>query len=127
MRDTLEDPTATNDDLAAVVGRDPSLAARLLKIANSAFYGFRSQVETISRASAILGMQKIHDLVLAASVTKAFDGIKGKLGAGRDDEIVITDVDVVVEFEPVLVGMQPPHAGAADDAPGSPCGEGLLR
>jgi HD-like signal output (HDOD) protein len=58
---------------------DPALAARVLRMANSAFYGFRSQVETISRAANILGMQKIHDLVLAASVSKAFDGIDNEL------------------------------------------------
>ena len=79
LREVMESENASMADAAEVISLDPALAARVLRMANSAFYGFRSQVETISRAANILGMQKIHDLVLAASVSKAFDGISNEL------------------------------------------------
>jgi HD-like signal output (HDOD) protein len=66
-------------DVAEILSLDPALAARILRMANSAFYGFRSQVDTVTRAANILGMQKIHDIVLAASVSKAFDGLTNEL------------------------------------------------
>ena len=74
LREVMESDSASMADAAEVISLDPALAARVLRMANSAFYGFRSQVDTITRATNILGMQKIHDLVLAASVSKAFDG-----------------------------------------------------
>jgi HD-like signal output (HDOD) protein len=48
-------------------------------MANSAFYGFRSQIDTIPRAANLLGMQKIHDLALTASVSKALEGVTNDL------------------------------------------------
>ena len=79
LREVMESENAAMADAAEVISLDPALAARVLRMANSAFYGFRSQVDTITRAANILGMQKIHDLVLAASVTKAFEGISNEL------------------------------------------------
>ena len=79
LREVMESENASMADAAEVISLDPALAARVLRMANSAFYGFRSQVDTISRAANILGMQKLHDLVLAAGVSKAFEGIQNEL------------------------------------------------
>ncbi len=79
LREVMESDNASMADVAEVLSLDPALAARVLRMANSAFYGFRAQVDTVSRAANILGMQKIHDLALAAGVSKAFDGITNSL------------------------------------------------
>jgi len=79
LREVMESDNASMADAAEVLSLDPALAARILRMANSAFYGFRSEVDTISRAANILGMQKIHDLVLAASVSKTFEGMNNDL------------------------------------------------
>jgi len=79
LRETMEDDRATLDDVAKVLSLDPALAARILRIANSALYGLRSQVDTVSRAASVLGMQEIHDLTLAASVSKAIEGLDNDL------------------------------------------------
>jgi len=79
LREVMESENASMADAAEVLSLDPALAARILRMANSAFYGFRSEVDTISRAANILGMQKIHDLVLAASVSKTFEGMNNDL------------------------------------------------
>jgi len=78
LREVMESENASMADAAEVLSLDPALAARILRMANSAFYGFRSEVDTISRAANILGMQKIHDLVLAASVSKTFEGMSNE-------------------------------------------------
>jgi len=79
LREVMESEDASMDDAAQVLSLDPALAARVLRMANSAFYGFRSQVDTVSRAANILGMQKIHDLALAASVAKTMEGLSNTL------------------------------------------------
>lgn len=74
--DTLiQDPDSAIDDFASVINTDPALATRLLKIVNSPFYGFPSQINTISRAITIIGTRELNHLVLATSVMNAFSGI----------------------------------------------------
>ena len=79
LREVMEADDTSMADVAEVLSLDPALAARILRMANSAFYGFRSQVDTISRAANILGLQKIHDIALAACVSKAFEGMTNEL------------------------------------------------
>jgi HD-like signal output (HDOD) protein len=75
VKKVIDDPEATMADLAAAISIDPGMTAMVLKLVNSAFYGMPRKVETISRAVGILGMQPLHDLVLAVSVTKSFSGL----------------------------------------------------
>jgi putative nucleotidyltransferase with HDIG domain len=75
----IENPQSTADSVGKVISQDPALTARLLKIANSPFYGFASEIETVSKAVAVLGTKKIRDLVLASSLSSVFDGISSDL------------------------------------------------
>ena len=71
----LEDPNVSAADLGRVISQDTGLAARLLKIVNSSFYGFPSRIETISRAVTIIGLRELRGLVLAASAIETFSRI----------------------------------------------------
>lgn len=53
------------DSVAKVILQDPPLAARILQVANSSFFGQRREVDTISRAILVLGLEMIRNLVLA--------------------------------------------------------------
>lgn len=75
----LDDPMVSASDLGQVISQDASLTARLLKIVNSAFYGFPSRIETVTRAITIIGMRELRGLVLAASVIEAFGNIPNRL------------------------------------------------
>ena len=75
VKKIIDDPDSTMAELSAAISIDPGMTAIVLKLVNSAFYGMPRKVETISRAVGILGMQPLHDLVLAVSVTKAFSGL----------------------------------------------------
>jgi HD-like signal output (HDOD) protein len=75
VKKVIDEPESTMTDLSAAISIDPGMTTIVLKLVNSAFYGMPRKVETISRAVGILGMQPLHDLVLAVSVTKAFSGL----------------------------------------------------
>ncbi len=71
----LQDNTSINT-LSETIEKDHTIAARVLKLINSAFFGVRSQVDSISDAVVLLGYNSIRNLVVSVSVVKAFSGIK---------------------------------------------------
>src|SRR5262249_36603395 len=60
--------------LSALIERDQSLAARLLRLANSALFAVRTKVTGISQAVTLLGFARVRDLVLGLSVWGALEG-----------------------------------------------------
>jgi putative nucleotidyltransferase with HDIG domain len=60
---------ASMEDVGETLGKDQGLTARILKLANSAYYGLQAEVQTVSRAAAVLGMAEIRNIVLALGVT----------------------------------------------------------
>jgi HD-like signal output (HDOD) protein len=82
VRDVVDDPDSTMDDLAEVLKMDPAISARLLRIVNSPLYGFPKQIDTISRAVNIIGMQAINDLVTATTIGRTFSGMTVQLMDG---------------------------------------------
>ncbi len=68
-----EDPKSTVTDLSAAISRDQALSAKVLRMANSAYYGYARRIFTISDAVLILGYGTIRNLVMAASVYNVMD------------------------------------------------------
>ena len=62
----------TAKGLGKIVSIDPSLAAKVLKLSNSAYYGLAQKVTTIDRAITLLGFNTIRKLALSLSVFKIF-------------------------------------------------------
>lgn len=79
VRDVVDNPHSTMDELADVIKLDPAISARLLRIVNSPIYGFAKQVDTITRAVNLLGMQAVNDLVTATTVGRTFSGMTMQL------------------------------------------------
>jgi len=75
LREVVDDPSCDFDDIAEIISIDPSLTLRLLKIVNSAFYGFRGEIETVSHALGVVGTEQLMQLVLATTVVRQFKGI----------------------------------------------------
>lgn len=75
----LDDPTKTARDAEQVIRHDPGLTARLLRLVNSAFYGFPRQISSISHAITIVGARELRDLVLATVVVERFGRLPNKL------------------------------------------------
>lgn len=74
LMEVIDNPLSSAADVADVIGCDPGLTARLLRIVNSAFYSFPSKIDTVSRGVTILGTKELCDLALATSVINMFDG-----------------------------------------------------
>jgi len=72
INEMVEDPECTAVDIAEVIGQDAALTARLLKLVNSPFYNFPSQVDTISMAITIVGTRQLRDLAMAAAIAGRF-------------------------------------------------------
>jgi HD-like signal output (HDOD) protein len=75
LESAIESPNATVDDFSLLLSTDTDLCARLLRMANSAFYSFPAKIETIDRAIGTIGFRQIRELVLMTSVIEAFNGV----------------------------------------------------
>jgi diguanylate cyclase (GGDEF)-like protein len=67
--DAAADPDTTLPQLSQFLMHDPSLAADMLRAANSALYGFPRTISTVDRAVILLGAQRVRNLVLCRAVT----------------------------------------------------------
>ena len=54
INEAVEDPESSFSEIGQIISGDSSLSARLLKIVNSAFYGFSNKLETITHAITII-------------------------------------------------------------------------
>ncbi len=61
-------------DLADVVCKDPTLAARVLKLCNSGFYGLQQEITSLQRAVVLLGFEMTKNLVLSSFVYSVMQG-----------------------------------------------------
>jgi putative nucleotidyltransferase with HDIG domain len=64
----LEKPRLTMDEIARFVSNDPALTAKVLKMVNSAAYGFPGRISSVSHAIMLLGLNVIRGLLLGISV-----------------------------------------------------------
>lgn len=71
----IERPAYKLDEVAFIIEKDPALTLRLLKMVNSAFYGFPSRISSIKQAISVIGMTEIQNLVLAAVVVDKFSDL----------------------------------------------------
>ena len=63
----MNDPASDIYDFAEVISVDPNLSTRVLKVVNSAYFGFPEPVESISRAINMIGLGPLHNMVLGIS------------------------------------------------------------
>ena len=82
---TADDPKASASDVARALASDQALAARVLKLANSAFYGASRRISTVSEAVVILGLRTTRNLAMATSceemLTREVSGYAMQRGA----------------------------------------------
>jgi len=67
----LSDPHTSAFDVGQVVSSDQVIASKILKLANSAFYGFAGRVNTVPHAIAVLGFNATKNVVLTTGVLSA--------------------------------------------------------
>ena len=65
----IYNPESNASELAAILSTDQALAAKVLRWANSAYYGIENRIVTIQQAIVVLGMNILQELVLTYSVS----------------------------------------------------------
>lgn len=109
----IESENATAEELAKIVASDPAVAARVLKISNSSFYGCRRQIQTLSSAIVVLGFSTLRSLVVAASLKQVYKpyGLTEKMlwehsfAAGLAAKIIAHQTRAANEEEAFLAGL----------------------
>ncbi len=72
LLEVASDEDASNEQIVALIEKDPSLTVRLLNLSNSAFFGTGSPIATLSRAVMRLGHNQIKLMALSISLRDAF-------------------------------------------------------
>ncbi|MBA3012641.1 MAG: HDOD domain-containing protein [Proteobacteria bacterium] len=73
----IKNPSFSGKDIADIVSKDTSLSATILKIVNSAYYGFNEPVESLAYAAMALGSRQVCSLALGITVINYFKGLPG--------------------------------------------------
>ena len=76
LQQTIDDPEHSREQIAEIIAYDPSLSARVLRIANSSYYGFAREIETVSSAVGVIGELDLRNLVLATTVVGSMSALK---------------------------------------------------
>ncbi len=69
-REIMEDPGSSLKDLSAVIEHDQAIVARVLALANSAYYGLSGLVSSIQHASILLGQKTLGELITIAASSR---------------------------------------------------------
>lgn len=109
----IESECVSAEELAKVVSADPAVAARVLKISNSSFYGCQRQIQTLPHAIMMLGYNTLRSLVVAASVKQVYKpyGLTEKMlwehsfAAGLAARLIAHSTRLVNEEEAFLGGL----------------------
>ena len=67
----LENPETSIATISETIERDQAMALKILKLVNSAFYGFKSRVSDVRHAVVLLGFNAIRNVVVSVSVINA--------------------------------------------------------
>ena len=75
----IADENSTMREFEEVIRLDPTLVLRLLRLVNSAYYGLRKKIDSISRAVVFVGMKNLRNMVVTEALKSIMnDGSKKK-------------------------------------------------
>ena len=72
----INHPNASAADISDYIEKDVGLASKVLKMANSAYYGIPQTISSVRSAIVILGFNTVKSLVLSSSVSNIFNNIE---------------------------------------------------
>jgi HD-like signal output (HDOD) protein len=70
--DLIDSDSTTSAALGEALSKDQSLAAHILKVANSAFYSLSREITTLSMAVSVLGLRNLRDQIMVATARGAY-------------------------------------------------------
>jgi len=72
LRELLDCPRSSAEDIGHLISIDPSLTAKVLRLANSSLFRFPSQIESVSKAINVIGGEALYNLVISETASTAF-------------------------------------------------------
>ncbi len=84
-RQIMADVNSGIKDVVRVLETDQAITTRILKVANSAYYGMSGKISTINHASVVLGYKTIGELITVASSSGLLDRVLKGYGLGSGD------------------------------------------
>lgn len=78
----VEDPSTTANELTEILSKDTALAARVLKIANSAMFARQREITTLTQAVMIIGFKALKGVIVAATLRQL------NKGTGKMEQLV---------------------------------------
>ncbi len=72
VTELLDDPSASVSEIGEAVQTDPAISTRILTMVNSAYYGMPHRVSTISQAAALLGRDRIKQILIGSVLVNLF-------------------------------------------------------
>ncbi len=117
VMELVAQPGVSASELTEVIEKDPNLTVRVMKLANSAYYGLPQKISTLSHAVMILGFKTVRNLVTSIYMHDAFFTSELKAGISTDKlwwhliataiatENISNSVGYINKEEAFLVGM----------------------
>lgn len=79
IRSVLDDPRSSAEDIGQLISIDPSLTAKVLRLANSSLFRFPSQIDSVAKAVNVIGGEALYNLVIAETASTAFKSFDNEL------------------------------------------------
>ena len=73
----LRDPDVDSREIGKSLAQDPVLSAKVLRLANSSFFGGQRSMASIDAAVALIGIQALNRLIVACGVAASLDDVPG--------------------------------------------------
>jgi putative nucleotidyltransferase with HDIG domain len=80
----ISDENSTMKDFEKIIKMDPTLVLRILRGANSPYYGLRQKVNSISRAVVIIGINNLRNMIVTEGLRDIFKGDNSKNAFSRN-------------------------------------------
>ncbi|MDH5368517.1 MAG: HDOD domain-containing protein [Gammaproteobacteria bacterium] len=77
VKNIIDEPSSNLENIATIISRDPSLTARILKVANNALHIGNHEITNLQQAVSRMGLQLIKTLVTSHAITQMFNQPKG--------------------------------------------------
>jgi putative nucleotidyltransferase with HDIG domain len=85
VQELCKDPDVNADALSQAIETDPAITVKLLRLANSAFFGFNRKITSVQDAVSLLGNQTVQNAVLSISVFESTRDVGADGGLDRKE------------------------------------------
>jgi HD-like signal output (HDOD) protein/CheY-like chemotaxis protein len=112
--DALKSPTASLHDIGNVIHDDPAMAAKVLQLVNSAFFGLGRRITDCREAATIIGLDTLKSLVLSVGIFSQYEQLAVKDRDFSADELLNESLLVAKLAERIALAEGMPKAMADD-------------